>query len=423
MIEFSRSPLLDSVAAWLMGCGLRDTKAEDVVRGFGNRLVSAGVPVARINVGGMVLHPIFGALNVLWTVRDDQAKVELTPRDQLATTGFRNTPFFDLAHNGGSYRRYKLEDGSVETSFPILEELRSDGATDYLVQFESYHRDDASRWSDFPPGMEGVMMSISTRRIGGFSDSEINYIRALMPALALVIKNAQSRILAQGLMDAYLGSYSGNRVLDGVIERGDGGAIDCILFYCDLRNSSRMAEDMPLNRYLALINDYFDCTAGAVEDHGGEILKFIGDAVMAIFPVDEKSRPAVDMSRAALSSVLECLARAREKNIIWQKYGGRIEFGIALHRGSVMYGNVGTERRLDFTTIGPAVNQVNRLEGLCKSLKTPLVMSSEFAADVATRLEPLGQHQLAGMSQSTQVFTLPEFAPPVEKSSSIDRSK
>ncbi|WP_170479395.1 adenylate/guanylate cyclase domain-containing protein [Ruegeria arenilitoris] len=411
MIEFSRSPLLDSVATWLMRCGLRDVTAEEVVQGFGNRLVSAGIPVVRINVGGMVLHPIFGALNVLWTVRDDQAKAELTPRDQLDTPRFRNTPFFELACSGDIYRRYKLEDEQAGQNFPILEDLRADGITDYIALFESYHRDDTSRWSDFPPGMEGVVMSITTRRIGGFSDSEINYIQALMPALALVIKTAKSRLLAQGLLDAYLGSYSGNRVLDGVIERGDGGAIDCVLFYCDLRNSSRMAEDMPLERYLALINDYFDCTAGSVEDHGGEVLKFIGDAVMAIFPIDKKTRPAVDMCRAALTSVLDCVSRAKEKNTKWEKHGGKIEFGIALHRGSVMYGNVGTERRLDFTTIGPAVNQVNRLEGLCKSLETPLVLSSEFAADVSVPLQPLGHHTLAGMSQSTQVFTLPEFAP------------
>ena len=190
------------------------------------------------------------------------------------------------------FYRFELGAGEVEPEFPIFERLRSEGVSDYLLFFESYGRTTDMLWADLPAGMEGVCLSVSTNRIGGFSEFEIGYLKALMRPLALSVKSANTHLLAKELLDTYLGRYSGDRVLDGVIERGDGGAIDCILFYCDLRSSTKLAEELPLDRYLALINDYFDCTAGSVVDHGGEVLKFIGDAVMAIFPIDAENRPA-----------------------------------------------------------------------------------------------------------------------------------
>lgn len=279
-------------------------------------------------------------------------------------------------------------------------------ALDYLLFFETYGRDAEAHWHDLLPGIEGVLLSVSTGRIGGFTDIEIRYARALMRPLALAVKSSTTNMLARELLDTYLGRYSGNRVLKGVVERGDGGAIDCVLFYCDLRGSSQLADRLPMERYLALINDYFDCTAGAVTDHGGEVLKFIGDAVMAIFPIEE-DRPATDMCRAAVTAAREAQARVAAIEGRYREDGIDIRFGIALHTGRAMYGNVGTDRRLDFTTIGPAVNQVTRLEGLCKALDVPLIASQHFARDYAGELVPLGSHRLAGMDQPIEVFTLP----------------
>jgi adenylate cyclase len=208
-------------------------------------------------------------------------------------------------------------------------------------------------------------------------------------------------------MQTYLGSYSGERVLDGLVERGDGGMIDCVLVYCDLRESTKLAEILPLDDYLELINQYFDCTAGAVTDHGGEVLKFIGDAVMAIFPIEPNERPTVDMTRAALSAVSEAFDRSRIINEARIKQDRpEISFGIALHVGEVMYGNVGTDQRLDFTIIGPAANVVTRLEGLCKRLGHSVVASDRFAQACNRAMRHVGAHELAGLSTPIDVYTI-----------------
>ena len=164
---------------------------------------------------------------------------------------------------------------------------------------------------------------------------------------------------------------------EGVIERGDGGIIDCVLFYSDLRDSTKLTENLPLDGYLSLINKYFDCSAGAVTDHGGEVLKFIGEAVMAIFPIDLQSLPAVDMCRAAISAARDAFGRAAALSGQNPEDAG-FSYGLSLHLGQVMYGNLDTERLLDFTVMVPVVNQVTRLEGLCKTMGVPIVMSEGF---------------------------------------------
>lgn len=204
-------------------------------------------------------------------------------------------------------------------------------------------------------------------------------------------------------------------MLDGLVERGDGRLIDCVLWYCDLRDSTRLADETPLDDYLATLNDYFDCTAGAVLDHGGEVLKFIGDAVMAIFPVEAGSRPPPDMCRAAMMTAKDAIARAQRLNETrTEKNQPEIKFGIALHVGQVMYGNVGTDRRLDFTVIGPAANEVARLDGLSKKLQTPIVASAAFSEEHPGELAALGTHEVQGIDRGLAAFTAPELAPAAE---------
>jgi adenylate cyclase len=171
-----------------------------------------------------------------------------------------------------------------------------------------------------------------------------------------------------------------------------------------------MADEIALEQYLETLDEYFDCTAGAVIDHGGEVLKFIGDAVMAIFPIDEGSRPQIDMCRAALMAAREAVSRADRRNA--ERAGNglpSIRFGISLHVGVVMYGNVGTRQRLDFTVIGPAVNEAARLEGLCKALNTPVTISAQFNDVFPGELVSLGVHEVSGKKEGLGVFTLPEY--------------
>lgn len=406
------SPLFDGLGQWTLQQGLHETTVSDLVQGFGRRLVAGGIPVSRISIGGMVLHPVFGATDVVWEADHDQVSVSRVPRGIITKPEFQNAPFFHMAANGIPFERHLIEQAELETEYPLFDRLRASGTTDYFAFFQSYGNTEELLWADLPPGMAGVLGAFSTRRAGGFADLEIEYLKAMSVPLAMAIKATTSYDLSKALLDTYLGKYSGGHVLDGLVERGDGRLIDCVLWYCDLRDSTRLADETPLDDYLVTLNDYFDCTAGAVLDHGGEVLKFIGDAVMAIFPVEDGTRPTSDMCRAALMTAKDALARAQNLNEQRITDGlPEIKFGIALHVGQVMYGNVGTDRRLDFTVIGPAANEVARLDGLSKKLQTPIVASATFDAEYPEELAALGTHEVQGVAQGLTAFTLPELAP------------
>lgn len=409
MKEFSTSPLFDRLGIWLISQGLKEASAEEIVQGFGRRLVEGGVSLTRVSLGGFLLHPVFGALDIVWTARDDQILSRRIPRSEITSEAFRNSPFYWATKNKVRYRRFRLDAAAADDPrFPIFERLRESGVTDYILFFESYGRSSEVAWTDLPAGSEGILLALCTSRIDGFSELELAYLQAMFQPLALAIKSASTYLLARELLHTYVGKHSGSRVLQGSVERGDLGVIDCILFYSDLRASTQLAEQLEIDAFMRLINEYFDCSAGAVADHGGEILKFIGDAVMAIFPIDPETRPAVDMCRSAMTAAREAFQRAELANDTWRRHGAEIRFGIALHRGTVMYGNVGIGQRLDFTTIGPAVNQVQRLEGLTRDLQIPIVASDAFRDEYKGPLVSRGRHLLRGMDQEIEAFTVPQ---------------
>ena len=410
-IEHSLPQPLDSITRWLLEQGYQELDLGELVRGVGQRLVVSGIPIHRINAGGMILHPIFGAIDVTWEAQTDVVRNDKFPRSGLTTPEFQNTPYFHLITDNIPFERYHIEADNLETSYPMFEKFREQGVTDYLVAFHGYGLDGRTLWADLPNVSRGVASSFSTRRIGGFESHEIEYLRSLSLPLSFCIKEAMARELSQTVLDTYLGSYSGSQVLDGRVERGDGKLINCVLWYCDLRDSTALADRMPLDEFLGMVNDYFECAAGAVLDHGGEVLRFIGDAVIAIFPYDEDSRPLANMARAAVATAREAVSRVGRHNDSL-KSGDRpdIRFGISLHIGSVMYGNIGTERRLEFSVIGPAANEVVRLENLCKKLNAQIVLSSGFNDIYPEELVPLGNHPAAGVEGGLTAYTLPEFA-------------
>jgi adenylate cyclase len=217
------------------------------------------------------------------------------------------------------------------------------------------------------------------------------------------------RHTAKTLLDTYLGVHTGGRVLEGRIRRGDGEVIPAVIWWADLRGSTTLAETLPREAYLRALNRFFEATAGVVAEHGGEVLKFIGDAVMAIFPL--KDDP--DAASHALAAAREALARIERLEAEPADAGApRAQIALALHQGEVNYGNVGIAGRLDFTVTGPAVNEVARLEGLSKSLDRPVVASGAFAKLVPGRLESLGRHRLRGVSAEQEVFGLSGLSGP-----------
>lgn len=406
----NKSALFEGISSWLLERALTDADLDQTVSGLGRKLVQGGVPVVRINFGSLLLHPVLGALDITWDAVSDTCRSQAAPRAAAKTPEFQNAPFFQMVKHNVAFERHRLDDPKVRAQYQLFEALGGTGITDYIALFVSYGRKLPMEWADLPAGVEGSLASFATKRSGGFTAAEVDNIKRLSAPFALAMKAASERSLAKALLETYLGKASGANVFDGLVDRGDGRVIECCLWYSDLRHSTAMATELDIDSYFATINDYFDCAADAVLDHGGEVLKLIGDAVMAIFPFEDGARPPGDMCQAAVMTARDALARLVDKNRTRAEQGlTEIDFGIGLHAGKVMYGNVGTARRLDLTVTGSAANEVARLEGLCKRIGVPVIASQQFKALCSADLVPLGRHDVAGIDGGLLAFTLPDF--------------
>jgi adenylate cyclase len=279
--------------------------------------------------------------------------------------------------------------------FPILADLRADGYTDYVI---------------FPlvyAGSRPWAVSFCTRRPEGFTDLDLAIIGHVLPGFAGALEIMETRRTARQLLETYIGPKAGAQVLAGDILRGQGRTIDAVLWMSDLHDFTRLSNHLPLSDVISLLNRYFDLMAEPIERHGGEILKFVGDAVLAIFPlthIEEDRRQAVHDAVTAASEALGALdavnAERRAEGL------EPLKTGIALHNGEVMYGNVGSSNRLDFTVIGPAVNLASRLTHLTGELDRSLVLSADFARLVDRPLRYLGRFSLKGFDTPEEVFTV-----------------
>ena len=244
---------------------------------------------------------------------------------------------------------------------------------------------------------------------GGFNDDEIAAIERLQPRLAVAAKAAALVQIAGDVAAAYLGADAGRRVLGGEVDRGNVDVLNAVLFFCDLRGFTALADGMDRHRLIALLDDYFDAIAGPVADHGGQVLKFMGDGLLATFSLDD-GEPATTCGNA-LNAAVAALAAVERINIQRRAAGEPVmELDIALHQGEVVYGNVGARDRLDFTVIGPAVNEASRMEQLCDRLGVSLVLSESVVAAsgpaAAGQFESLGRHPLRGVGEARELFTL-----------------
>jgi adenylate cyclase len=272
----------------------------------------------------------------------------------------------------------------------VVRDLHAEGATDYVAM--------PFRFTD---GQLNVMSMTSFAK-GGFSAGDLGRIYEVLPLLARLFEVFAQRRTAVTLLETYLGRHTGKRVLDGLVRHGDGEHIDCVVWFSDLRESTSLSISMAREDYLAYLNRYFHCMAGAILEHGGEVLRFIGDAALAIFPTGDATR---DACRRAIAA-----ARAAGERIATDNDGhpGRtpIRYGIGLHLGQVTYGNIGVPERLEFTVIGSAANTAARVESMCKTLGRNVVISSAFAEAYAGKLEPLGQFKLKDVEGEQALFTL-----------------
>ncbi|MEP2530152.1 adenylate/guanylate cyclase domain-containing protein [Shimia sp.] len=405
------SDLTTCIRDWLLSRALEDFDLQDTLSGFGTRLVQGGLPVARISLGRPMMHPIIGLMSLVWDADTDRVSLDITPRHRVAREESRRSPFGDLLQGRVTKLHADPRKSPGHDDYVLFRQFADEGMTDYVAHLVEF----GAKWTTSDHGQYlavGGLISFSTRRFSGFSPSELQTIDDLLKPLFVCVRMATERFLASELLEAYLGQTTGQRVLTGQSARGDVQSIDCVLLYSDLRNSTGLSQDLDTSCYLKTLNQYFDCTAGAVLDHGGEVLKFVGDGILAIFPIETGSRPRANMCNAALSSARESFARALEINHKRQAEDlPEFSFGVALHVGHVIYGNVGTLKRLDFTATGAAVALVSRCETLTRDLNQPLVATREFARACAASSADQGQHVLRGFDDPVDLVAYDVSAP------------
>jgi adenylate cyclase len=387
-------------AEWLVEGGLGGLDVPELVAGLCRRLNAGGATIDRAGCSILTLHPQIVSQEIAWRSDDDRATTRYYTPKLMEDPDNRRGPYFDLALNRLTYKRYPLDSG-VGDDMVLLTRLRSEGYSEYFGFF--HPTGGAAAITPFARRVglvPCVVGSFATRRPGGFADDEIACFKSISKTLALAAKARANFETGARLLDIYLGRATGSQVLDGRITRGDSDRIPCAIWFCDLRQSSRLVSQLPLEDYIALLNRYFDVTVGAVMKEGGEVLKFIGDAILGIFRLDRPGSD-LDIRERALAASMSTLRDIRALDGL----GRPLDVGIGLHVGEVMYGNVGTDERLDFTVIGRAVNEAARLQGLTKQLGHAVIASASFAEPIRDRFAFAGAHSVAGFDDLLETYT------------------
>jgi adenylate cyclase len=393
---------------WAVQEGLRGVAASDLFDGFCQRLVTVGVPLWRGFVGTQTLHPQWRGISYLWRRDLNAIQPESFPRGGAAEPDWwLASPFRPLkARAEGGERnpamRRRLAAGPEERDFPVLREFFAAGATDYVGQLYTFgERGDPSHGT-------GVAYSFASDRHGGFSDDDVTLLHSVLPALSLAMKAHAGHVIAAGLLQAYLGEDAGRRVHAGAVERGSVESLRAVLWYADIRGFTATADAADGLEIIELLDDVFETLTATLRPRGGQVLKFLGDGMLATFAFDVASR--VETCRRALDAAAEAMRALDALNASRASAGKPVvAVDLALHLGEVLYGNVGAADRVDFTVIGPAVNEVARIEALCEPLGRKVLISAELAAaseGCAARLEPLGRHALRGVREAREIFAL-----------------
>jgi adenylate cyclase len=360
------------------------------------RLIQAGLPLWRVGVFIRTLHPEFYGINFIWK---PGAEVQVGTVDYhiLTSPEFHASPIIIVFQQGLEVRAHA--DDPASKRFPIIDDLRAEGVTDYVAMPLLF--------------MNGSIngSSWTTRQPGGFTEEQLGALRALTPALARYCEIVQSRRIATMLLDTYVGNRAGERILGGQIRRGHTETMHAAIWLSDLRGFTALSDRLPAETVVDILNHYFDCQVAAIREHGGEVLKYMGDGLLAVFPIDEY----IGDDRQVCSRVLEAARESRASvDALHYPIGENIErfrFGVALHVGDILYGNIGGGNRLDFTCIGPAINLAARLEKIASRLHRTVVASEGFAGICSGGWSDLGEFPIAGFSKAQRVFGLVDEMP------------
>jgi adenylate cyclase len=392
---------------WAVRAGLRSASSEGLFDGYCQRLVIHGVPLWRAHAAMETLHPQWNGYGFTWRRDLNAIHPEQYAHSNEEEEIWVNSPFYHLiqcarAGEPDPMLRRRIEQGPEQRDFPVLEEFFAEGGTDYFARLFTF-----GEHGDRSQGT-GVVYSFASSRPGGFSDEDMSLIQATLPVMSLALKADAGHVIASGLLGTYLGADAGRRVHNGAVQRGSVTSIHAALWYADIRGFTSASDAAPGPAMIDLLNDVFETLTASLRNRGGQVLKFIGDALLATFAFEESDVDTI--CRRALDAAVEAI---RELDALNEARAAKdlatVSVDIALHSGEVLYGNVGATDRLDFTVIGPAVNEVTRIEALCEPLGRRVLASAEFMRALHggdARLETLGCHALRGVREGKEIFGL-----------------
>jgi adenylate cyclase len=393
----SRPPTEDALRAietWLAQQLLGDMKLTRTFREFSEKINSTLFPLLRSHVTMREMHPFIDHTDHTWH-RDGKLNTNSQPRAENERLIWTSSPLYYMMENSLPEMRLDLSDPDNLRRFPILSDFVQLGSTDYVAFVTPFgNMETALRRGD------GVISSWLTDKPGGFTEGDINNLRRLIPLFAAAARIFKREETLSDVLNAYLGPLASQRIQDGKNQRGDGDEIEAVIWICDLRSSSALADSMAMPDYLALLNQFFECLAEAVMGNGGEVLKFMGDGFLAIFPTDPYV-PVSDAAKRALTAAFEG-QKALEN---YPSVARDLNFGIGIHHGSVMFGNIGATERLDFSVIGPAVNTTSRLQGLTKDLGVTILVSRTVSDHIDIAWKKFPPQNIEGLKDPMEVLS------------------
>lgn len=397
----SHNALIRPIREWLVDQALGDPDIVVMFETMCQRLAGIGIPIARARLIWQTLHPLFGAETVVWD-RGKPAELERFPHQDNETDVWKRSPLRFVLVNGIDILRRQLTGENETLDFPLLQELKEQGFTDYLILATPLQGRKVT--GNDPKGARGIIVTWTSDREGGFSDDDLTCLQQMQRIFALACKTAIQARISTNIATTYLGERAGRSVLNGQIRRGDGEHTPAVVWYSDLRNSTAFAETLPSDAFFSLLNAYFEATAGPLVDHGGEVLDFIGDAVLGIFPFADVDglEDAARRANAALDQTIDLAAninRARTDEGL-----ERFKFGVGLNVGEVKFGNIGIPQRLSFSVIGQSVNEVARIESMTKLLQQPVLAGGGLASLNPERWRSVGAHKLDGLLDPVELF-------------------
>ncbi len=362
---------------------------------FCDRLLEAGVPIFRVHIATTTLHPLAEGVSLTWR-RKDGVLTQMHEHGASLRDDWQASPIKAMLDAKALSIRFNGDDlPEAACTYPLIADLLEEGLTDYYGLAMLFKEAETAFEQQ-----DGLIASFSTDGPNGFSAAQVEAIESLMPKFGLVAKLANREAVFVNVLEAYLGPDAGQHVRKGQIALGSGDMIDAVIWFCDLRGSVTLADKLGHEGFIDLLNDYFAALAGAVDDNGGQILRFIGDAALAIFPVGEGGMSEGEAKARAMQAATDAIARAAETNGNRRRRGlTPFEFGIGLHIGRILYGNIGIPSRVEFSVIGAAANEAARIEGLCKTTGEVLLVSEKFRKGLGPGWRDLGNHEIKGSKE------------------------